>query len=145
MQDVYVGERWADPESSPGYVEQLLDAEGRIARTYVFLAEMDQVPIGTVTAAITDSEYSNVADDGELEVRMLAVLPHVRGLGVATLLMQACEELARNLGLGRIVLSTEERMLAARALYPAIGYRRAPLRDWAWENTQLLVFTKDLE
>ena len=113
IDEVYVRGGWADPDTSPEYVRSLLAAEDRIADTTVLLAMIDGRPVGTVTAA-ERSPFANIAVPGELEVRMLGVLPLARRQGVAHALMAACEDLARQRGRHHVVLSTEPEMTAAR-------------------------------
>jgi ribosomal protein S18 acetylase RimI-like enzyme len=143
MAEVYVGGGWADPVRSPAYVHSLLDAAGRIAQADVLLAERDGLPVATITAA-SDRPFANIAGPGELEVRMLAVLPDARRQGVASALMAACEDLARQRGHRRVVLSTDPAMRAARALYESLGYNRTPQRDWAIDGVALLTYAKEL-
>lgn len=143
MQEVYVGEGWADPERAPEYVRSLLDAGIRIARADVFVADVDGRAIGTITA--TDRPpLANIARPGELEVRMLAVLPTDRRSGAGRALMGACEELARARGRRRVVLSTEAGMRAAQRLYEGLGYRRTPDRDWVIDGFPLITYARDL-
>ena len=143
VEEVYVGGGWADPQRAPLYVRSLLDAETRIAEADVFLAEADGRALGTVTA--TDRPpLANIARPGELEVRMLAVLPAARRAGVGTGLMAACEELAQARGRQRVVLSTEAEMLAAQSLYEGLGYRRTPDRDWVIDGFPLITYARDL-
>lgn len=132
IEQVYVGEGWADPEQSPDYVHSLLDAETRIAQATVLLAEVDGQPVATVTA-VEEPPLANIARPGELEVRMLAVLPAARRSGAGRALMAACETLAAERGRRRVVLSTEPAMIAAQRLYDRLGYSRTPERDW-WIN-----------
>ncbi len=141
IEEVYVGGGRADPVTSPDYVRSLRDAATRIAQATVLLAEEDGISVGTVTA--TDGPpFANIARPGELEVRMLAVLPDARRNGVARELMRACEALARQNGKTRLVLSTESAMTAAQALYERLGYLRTPDRDWSIHGTRLITYAR---
>ncbi|MCU0298795.1 MAG: GNAT family N-acetyltransferase [Candidatus Nanopelagicales bacterium] len=141
---VYVGEGWANPLHSPDYVRSLLDAATRIEQAEVLIAFVDDEPVGSVT--VTDGPpLANIAQPGELEVRMLAVLPQARRLGVAGALMQAAEDLAGSRGMERVVLSTDPAMTAAQALYSARGYDRTPGRDWEINGSHLITYALDLE
>lgn len=140
IEEVYVTGGWADPVTSPEYVHSLLDAETRIELSTVLVAEDDGMPVGTVTA--TDGPpLANIARPGELEVRMLGVLPAARRRGVARDLMRACEQLARERGARCVVLSTDPAMTAAQALYEGLGYVRTPERDWTIHGTVLITYT----
>ncbi len=142
IEEVYVGGGWADPVTSPQYVQTLLDAAARIEQACVLLAELDGRAVGTVT--VTDRPpLANIAKAGELEVRMLGVLAHARRLGVAQALMQECEQLARQTGKTSLVLSTEPAMVAALALYLRLGFARTPDRDWTINGTRLITFGRD--
>jgi len=143
IQQVYIDGGWADPATSPEYVRSLLAAEDRIAGTTVLLAQLDGEPVGTVTAT-EGPPYANIAVPGELEVRMLGVLPKARRHGVARALMAACEDLARQRGRHRVVLSTEPDMTAARALYEGLGYVRTPDRDWSIDGFGLITYARAL-
>jgi ribosomal protein S18 acetylase RimI-like enzyme len=143
MEEVYVGGGWADPQRSPNHVAELLDAHTRIAEATVLLAADDE-PVGTITAAQAPSHLANIAVPGELEIRMLAVVPQARHRGIARALVAACEDLARNRNLTRMVLSTEASMTAAIDLYERLGYERTPDRDWDVNGFGLITYGRDL-
>ncbi len=142
--EVYVDGGWADPQRSPAYVAELLDAEARIAGASVLVAEDDKGAIGTATATEAPSHLANIARPGELEVRMLAVIPPARGAGVARALMGRCEALARQRGLLAVVLTTEPSMTQARRLYEGLGYVRTPHRDWTINGVGLITYRRGL-
>ena len=107
IHEVYVGGGWADPQRSPSYVAELLDAEARIAGATVLVAEDDGRAIRTATATQAPSHHlANIARPGELEVRMLGVVASARGKGVARALMGWCEALAVERGMQAVVLTT---------------------------------------
>lgn len=128
---VYVDEGWA---TSPGYIEQLLDVESRIVQCTVLLAD----EVGTLTVVHPPHPTANIARTGEIEVRMLCVLPHARGRGVAQALMRAAEAMA----VSSVVLSTSAAMTAAQRLYEGLGYVRTPQRDWEIHGERLLTYAK---
>lgn len=141
IDEVYVAGGWADPVTSPEYVRSLLDATTRIAQAIVLVAVHQGDLVGTVTAT-EGPPLANIARPGELEVRMLGVLPAARRHGVAQALMQECERLARETGRHRIVLSTEPAMVAAQALYEGLGYVRTPDRDWTINGFGLITYAR---
>lgn len=86
--------------------------------------------LGTVTVAFPGGRYAQIAHDGELEFRMLAVAPHARGRGVGEALTRAVLDRAHELGATRVVLCTLEAMKAAHRLYERLGFTRSSDRDW---------------
>lgn len=62
-------------------------------------------------------------------IRLLAVRPEARGLGLGTRLTQECLDRARALKIPTIYLYTGTFMLAARRIYENLGFRRAPEFD----------------
>jgi ribosomal protein S18 acetylase RimI-like enzyme len=100
-----------------------------------------EVVVGTITLAPYGTSYAEIAEPGELELRMLAVAPEARRRGVAERLMSAAlrEAVARRAR--RVVLSTLDEMAAARRLYDRLGLVAAPERDWAHESIAVRVLT----
>lgn len=130
---VYVEEGWA---TTPAYIQEVLDVEARIMGCTVLLAE----EVGTLTVIEPPNGFSNIARQGETEVRMLCVLPDARHTGVAEALMQAAEDLATE----RVVLTTTDPMVAARRLYERLGYERTPDRDWYIHGERMLTYAKTI-
>jgi ribosomal protein S18 acetylase RimI-like enzyme len=137
---VYRQGGWTDEE----YSKLLLDGRSRIEEAIVLVATVAGALVGTVTMALPASRFANVGRAGEVEVRMLAVAEAARGRGVASLLMDACEVLARDEGFTAVVLSTEPDMYAAHRLYQRRGYVRQPDRDWQAGRFRLKVFRLQL-
>jgi GNAT superfamily N-acetyltransferase len=63
------------------------------------------------------------------EVRLLAVAPAARGLGVGRSLMRLCIRRARESGAPALTLHTTEMMRVAMRLYEGMGFLRAPDLD----------------
>ena len=63
------------------------------------------------------------------EVRLLAVTPTARGLGVGRALMQECIRRARQAGARALTLHTTDMMRVAMQLYERMGFVRAPELD----------------
>lgn len=72
------------------------------------------------------------------ELRLLAVAPGARGLGVGRALMEACVARARAAGAASLGLHTSESMTAARALYAAMGFAREPAHDFRPNGAELV-------
>jgi len=64
------------------------------------------------------------------ELRLLAVEPSARGSGVARRLVEECIRRARAMHATELGLHTSSSMHAARRLYRALGFERAPERDF---------------
>lgn len=144
-----------DGHSSPGqpYAEELADTarRARDAQLLVAVDEHDQ-PLGTVTLVPPGTPFAEIATQGELEFRMLAVRPDARRRGVAAMLLRAVVDHARSGGYRRVVLSSLAEMTAAHRLYERFGFRREPGRDWRPDGPgtrydgrlSLFAFTLDL-
>jgi ribosomal protein S18 acetylase RimI-like enzyme len=86
-------------------------------------------------ALVTARDVTVVVEDGTivgaivlrpqpegLLVENVAVLPAAQGRGIGRQLMAFAEERARELGLAKLRLYTNERMTENLAFYPALGY-----------------------
>ncbi len=75
--------------------------------------------------------YSGVADNTTApEVRLLAVVPKVRGQGIGTALMDECVRRARSMGATQLGLHTMEVMQAAMHMYEHMGFVHTPALDF---------------
>ncbi len=129
------------------YLEHIRDVATRAAVCPVLVAVDDQ---GQVLGGVTyvpgpGTPYSELEQDGEAGIRMLAVDPDVQGRGVGRRLVEACLERARADGRRGMVLVTRPFMHSAHRLYELLGFRRAPERDW-WPvpDVELLAFELEL-
>ncbi len=128
------------------YAAELRDAQRRADEAVLLVAttatpDGRQAVVGTITVAPYGSSYAEVAEPGEVELRMLAVAPEARHQGVAAQIMRAAQREALRLGARRLVLSTQDAMAAAQRLYARLGFVREPERDWGHEVVHLRVFT----
>lgn len=73
------------------------------------------------------------------ELRLLAVAPEARGRGVGEALVRACIARARQQGLPTIGLYSSASMRAALALYPKLGFIRAPELDFRPPSAELVM------
>jgi ribosomal protein S18 acetylase RimI-like enzyme len=126
------------------YAGELRAGEARVRDATVFVAELDGRLVGSVTAALPGTAYSEISRPDELEVRMLAVADDVRRRGIADALMEAVEAMARQRRLAGVILSTAPAMHAAHRLYERRGYTRRPERDWDVGRLRLLAYQLDL-
>lgn len=127
--DSYVGGGFVD--EGTGYVERLRDTASRAEQAEVVVAELNGEVVGSVTIAEPGTPFADVAQDGELEFRMLAVSSEARGRGAGSALVRHVLDAAYDRGLGAVVLSTEEEMADARRIYDRNDFVHTPERDWA--------------
>ncbi|MBX7442924.1 GNAT family N-acetyltransferase [Arthrobacter sp. MAHUQ-56] len=129
------------------YMSVLEDVEHRAEHAQVWVAEAAGKVVAAVTLTFAGQPYSEVARDGELEFRMLAVDPARQGGGVGRAVVQEITEHAQQLpGIKAISITSATFMERAHALYESLGFRRAPERDWyvPGEDVLLWVFTVEL-
>lgn len=132
----YRGDRVVDAE----YAKELGDGTVRVRDAHVLVAFAGLRMVGSVTLAESGTPFAEIAQPGEIEVRMLGVDPAARRLGIADRLMDAAEQHARDRSLHAVVLSTAPHMTAAHALYDRRGYVPQPHRDWHIDDLHLLAY-----
>jgi ribosomal protein S18 acetylase RimI-like enzyme len=119
-------------DGTDDYADKLADAESRLREAELLVAVDDSgAVLGSVTVVLPGTPYAEISQPGELEFRMLSVAASARGRGVGEALVRAVFDRARAAGIGRVVLSSSERMAAAHRLYERLGFTRLPERDWA--------------
>lgn len=135
----YVADGIVEPDY--WYADELRAAGRRAADATVLVAVRDDAGpsggevVGTITLAAAGSPYAEVARDGEVELRMLAVDPGARGAGVVEDLVVAALREAVAGGARDVVLSTLDAMHAAHRLYARLGFDARPERDRTGEVT----------
>jgi ribosomal protein S18 acetylase RimI-like enzyme len=72
------------------------------------------------------------------EVRLLAVSPEARGLGIGQMLMDECVRRARAAGATELGLHTSRSLRAAIRIYERMGFIRAPEHDFQPEGAELV-------
>ncbi|MDN4471864.1 GNAT family N-acetyltransferase [Demequina zhanjiangensis] len=126
-------------DQSHPYVPQLRDAQTRASEAILLmLADGERgegSAVGTITLVPPGSRFTELAQDGEYELRMLAVSPLERGRGLGRALAQAALDMAVERGASRVVLSTLDTMHAAHRLYEAMGFVRREDLDWVADDT----------
>ncbi|MFC4554194.1 GNAT family N-acetyltransferase [Georgenia faecalis] len=133
-------------EEDDGYVPVLRDVAGRLDSTIVLAAYRGPRVVGGITLAAPGGPHAEIAQEGEIELRMLAVDPAHQGAGVAEALVRASAEAAAELGHDAVVLSTMEAMPAALRLYARLGFDRVADRDWTgdWDEAAVAAGTAPL-
>lgn len=102
----------------------------RIAGAVVFYANMAAYrPGGTAPHEIDAAGF-----------RFLAADPQARGRGIAAALIERCVQLARAARRRKLVVHGTEAMKAARAIFAARGFRRAPDLDFVEGSTPVYGF-----
>ena len=127
--EAYVGNGVIAPDAH--YLEFLGDAVRRDAEAEVWVAVDERGVVGTVTFVEPGSSLSEVARDGEAEMRSLAVAPAASGQGIGEALARHTVDLARSRGFRAMVLSSSTTMHTAHRLYERLGFTRMPERDWS--------------
>jgi predicted N-acetyltransferase YhbS len=72
------------------------------------------------------------------ELRLLAVAPHARGLGVGVALVRECARRARAAGYDTLGLHTSASMAAARRMYERLGFVRASEYDFRPDGAEVV-------
>jgi GNAT superfamily N-acetyltransferase len=127
----YVADGYFEQGVGPDYATELADARSRHEHAELLVAvDAEDRLLGTVTFARPGTRYTEISRDGELEFRMLAVDPAARRRGVGVALVRAVLDRARELGLPRVVLCSQEGRTSVHRMYERLGFRRLPDRDW---------------
>jgi ribosomal protein S18 acetylase RimI-like enzyme len=130
------------------YMTVLEDVEHRAEHAQVWVAEAAGKVVAAVTLTFAGQPYSEIAANGELEFRMLAVDPSCQGSGVGRAVVRQIVEHARSLpGIGAVSITSATFMEPAHRLYESLGFRRSPERDWyvPGEDVLLWVFRLELQ
>jgi len=126
------------------YLARIADVRGRAERTTILVAVEDGRIVGTATLELdgrVEPEDDPSLSPEEAHIRMLGVHPGARRRGIATTLMDACIDRARERGKARVTLHTTHRMRAAQAMYEGLGFRRLPDRTFP-DGFVLLTYEK---
>lgn len=128
------------------YMGVLEDVEHRAEHAQVWVAEVAGKVVAGVTLTFAGEPYSEIARDGELEFRMLAVDPACQGSGIGRAVVREIVEHARQLpGIEAISITSATFMERAHSLYRSLGFRRAPERDWHVPGEDVLLWVFILE
>ena len=123
------------------YMAVLSDIEHRAEHAEVWVAERDGVVVGSVALTFAGQRYTDIAVEGELEFRMLAVDPAVQRGGVGRAMVERIIEHARTLpGIEAVSLTSGSDMVRAHRLYASMGFVRVPERDWEVPNEDILLW-----
>ncbi|MCJ1706053.1 GNAT family N-acetyltransferase [Microbacterium sp. VKM Ac-2923] len=119
---------------SDAYLASLADVASRVAQGEVWVAvEADGDIVGSVWVPRPGERLSELAREGEVDFRQLAVSPAARGRGVGEALTRHVVAVARGRGAHRVVMNSGPEMLGAHALYLKLGFRRLTEREHSVE------------
>ena len=129
----------------PGYYAMLREVAARADTPTVKIlvaAGPDGLLLGGVTF-IGDMEYYNSGGSASSNkncsgIRLLAVKPEARGMGVGTALTGACLKAARRLGSRQVILHTTKSMKNAWRMYQKMGFFQS--KDLDFMQGELEVF-----
>jgi DNA-binding MarR family transcriptional regulator/GNAT superfamily N-acetyltransferase len=96
-------------------VADFVDDKARAAgRAAAWMAEVDGEPVGCVFCVEKDADTA--------QLRLLLVDPAARGAGIGSRLVDECIRFARRAGYERLVLWTNDILVAARRIYERAGF-----------------------
>ena len=125
-EDAYVS---SYSELSAAYLQSLRDVAARAALGDIWVAVEADAIVGSVSVPRPGGKLSEVARDGELDFRQLAVAPTARGRGVGEALTRHVIALAAERRAERVVMNSGAEMTGAHALYAKLGFRRLYERE----------------
>jgi GNAT superfamily N-acetyltransferase len=111
------------------------------AAAQLIVAERDGALVGSVMlyppAANAYGEL--LAGAGAPELRLLAVLPAARGIGVGEALVEECVRRAERMGATELGLHTSDSMQVAMRMYERMGFVRVPDDDFRPPGAELVM------
>ena len=119
------------PEVWEGYARDIMDVRSRLDISELIVAEN----AGGLVGAVTFYPNATPSDQGGWPpgwtgIRLLAVHPDARGIGVGRVLMDECLRRSRLRGARTLGLHTTELMAIARGMYERMGFVRVPEFDF---------------
>ena len=132
-------------DDQPEYYAMLYDVEGRVSQPTIEIlvaVTLDHELLGGVTF-IGDMKYYHsggtaTANTDASGIRLLAVKPEARGLGVGKALMDTCIQRAMQIGRSQVILHTTKAMQIAWRMYEKMGFLRSP--DLDFNQSELSVY-----
>lgn len=115
-----------------GYRKTLADVAGRASSGEILVAAEGSEVVGAVLfLPRPGTPYSELAQPGEAEFRMLAVAPKAQRRGIGERLVRACLDRARTAGARAVVICARDFIQGPLRLYARLGFVRIPERDWS--------------
>lgn len=132
---VRANDQYSDMATNPAwrsYLKDAADVAGHAAKLTVIVAEQSGSLVGSVSYSAPhdppEGKQSLPADWAV--IRLLAVDPPARGMGIGRALTLECMARARQDGAASVGLTTHERMSVAKSMYEDMGFVRAPSYDY---------------
>ncbi len=118
-------------EAFAAYRESILDVRSRLPDSELIVAEIEGDIAGAVTfySDGTKTGGANGWPQGWAGLRLLAVHPERRSLGIGRALTEECMDRCRALGIPTLGLHSTGPMAVAREMYLRMGFRRVPEFD----------------
>lgn len=110
------------PEMWAQYEADLSDVEGRAREAGIIVAERGGQLVGAVAYFPPGNHQPQWFPSDAGFIRVLAVLPEMRGQGIGRRLTEACIARARVAGAPAIGLMTTELMVVAKGMYERMGF-----------------------
>ncbi len=134
------------PDAWNFYLESITDVRSRMYKSQLIVAESGEELAGTVTLYINAEDSNENWPKGWAAIRLLAVHPGFRRLGVARTLMEECLERCREHGIATVGLHTTKIMSIALRMYENMGFIRAPEFDFhPRPGVTVMAFRLDLD
>jgi GNAT superfamily N-acetyltransferase len=113
------------------YVQEITDVRGRMGASELIVAKRGGRIAGTVTVYPMGSNSEQEGwPAGWAGIRLLAVHPQWRRLGIGRVLLEECLRRCRERGISTVALHTTEAMGVARGMYERMGFVRVPAFDF---------------
>ncbi len=129
----YLGFGHGEPGATQPDAARLALLRGAAARAEAgdLLVAVDEagVVLGTASLLRADSALVRQSRDGEVELRLLAVLPEARRRGIGEALMREALDRGRAWGAPALVLDTGPQNERSQRLYHRLGFERLPERE----------------
>lgn len=139
-------------DEQPEYYERLRDVAKRVSNPAinVFVAVLDSGELLGCVDFIDDmKQYGSGGTAGDVldaaGVRLLAVKPECRRMGVGKALTQFCIKRAQELGKSKVVLHTTRAMETAWGMYERMGFERFSEIDFMQGNLEVFGFRLNLK
>lgn len=110
------------PQIWPGYAADLQDVEARSKEASIIVAEEGSHLVGAVAYFPPGKKDVQIFPQEWGTIRVLAVLPSHRGMGVGKLLTEECLRRARADGAVAVGLHTTQLMTVAKEMYERMGF-----------------------